>query len=74
MSVIWFHTSTCFHLDQKLTQNAAQIMLYYHATKKFVLARINWSCLFDFRICSGKTLVAFDFVEKLTQSNAQISM
>ena len=31
-------------------------------------------CAFDFRICFGKTLVAFDFDEKLTQSIAQITM
>ena len=26
---------------------------------------MNWSCAFDFRICFGKTLIAFNFDENL---------
>ena len=40
----------------------------------FFLARIDWSCAYGFRVCFGKTLVAFDFEEKFTQSVAQITM
>ena len=40
--------------------------------KIFFLAWIDWSCAFNFRICFGKTLVAFDFDEKThTKSVAQ---
>ena len=35
---------------------------------------MNLSRAFSFRICFGKTLVAFDFDEKFTQSVAQITM
>ena len=35
---------------------------------------VNLSRAFDFRICFEKTLVAFDFDEKFTQSVAQITM
>ena len=51
----------------KLTQNAPQIILYYHMTKEFL------NCL-NLRICFGKTLTAFDFDEKLTQSFTQITI
>ena len=40
----------------------------------FFLAWINLSGAFDFRICFGKKLVAFDFDENFTQSVAQIAM
>ena len=40
----------------------------------FFLAWTDLSHAFDFRIRFGKTLVAFDFNEKLTQSVAQITM
>ena len=40
----------------------------------FFLDWIDWSHGFDFRICFGKTLVAFYFDEKHTQSTAQIIM
>ena len=33
----------------------------------FLLAWIDWSSAFDFRICFGKTLIASDFDEKLTK-------
>ena len=56
-----FAPPRAFDFDQKLTQNVAQIILYYHVTKQF-----------DYRICFGKTLVAFDFDEKFTQSVTQI--
>ena len=58
------------YLDQKLTQNAAKIILYYHTTKQ----SLDWSSAFDFRICLGKVLIAFGFNEKLTPSVAQITM
>ena len=40
----------------------------------FFVAWIDWSHAFDFRMCFRKTLVAFDFDEKLTQIIAQITM
>ena len=40
----------------------------------FFLAWFDWSRTSDFRICFGKTLIAFDFDEKLTQSVAQVTM
>ena len=69
-----FAPSPAFELDQKLTQNVAQIILYYKWQNNLFLAWINLSRAFDFRICFGKTLVAFDFDEKFTQSVAQITM
>ena len=51
-----------FDFDQKLVQNVAQIILYYHVTKQF-LAWVDWSLAFDFRIYFGITFVAFDFDE-----------
>ena len=44
-------------------------------TKQF-LSCLNYftKCIFDFRVCLGETLVAFDFDEKFTQSVAQITM
>ena len=33
---------------------------------------MEWSHAFDFRICFGKTLIALDFDEKLSQSIAQL--
>ena len=56
----------CFHLDQKLTQKVAQIILCNHATKQFL------SCLIQNMFY--KTLVAFDFDEKLARSVAQRTM
>ena len=67
-------SSTCFHVDQNLTQNAAQTILFHHTTKQLLLAWIHWSCALDFRLCFGKTLVAFGFDENVTQSVAQTSM
>ena len=40
----------------------------------FFLAWIILSSVFDFRVCFGEILVAFDFDEKFTQSVAQIAM
>ena len=42
--------------------------------KSFPVSIVNLSRAFDFRICFEKTLVAFDFDEKFTQSVAQITM
>ena len=47
VSVLWFRASTRYYLDQKLTQNVAQIILYYHATEQF-LPCLNW-LIMDFR-------------------------
>ena len=75
MSVLWFRTSTCWQFWQKrLTQNFTQIILYYHVTKYFFLAWIDWSRASNFRICFEKILVGFDFDLKLTQNVAQITM
>ena len=41
---------------------------------KFFLAWIDCSSASDFRVCLGKTLVAFYFDEKHTQNVAQITM
>ena len=40
----------------------------------FLLAWFDCSRPFDSRICFGKTLIAFDFDEKLTQGIAQVTM
>ena len=42
--------------------------------KSFPVSIVNLSRAFDFRICFKKTLVAFDFDEKFTQSVVQITM
>ena len=65
-----------FDFNKKLSWNIAQIILYYHMTtwqNNFLLAWTDPSCAFDFRICFGKTLIAFDFDEKLTQCVAQLT-
>ena len=45
-----------------------------HVTKQFLLYlnSLDWSSAFDFRIWFAKTLIAFDFDEKLTQRVAQV--
>ena len=67
-----FAPPRAFDFDQKLSRNVSQIIFYYHVTKKFLLAWIDWSRTFDFRICFGKILIAFDLDENLTQSVAQV--
>ena len=42
--------------------------------KNFLVAWIDWSHAFDFRICFGKTLIAFNFDEKFKQSVAQVTV
>ena len=69
-----FAPACAFELHEKLTQSVAQIILYYHATKKLCLAWINLSRAFDFRTYFGKTLVTFDFDEKFIQSVTQITI
>ena len=59
-------------LIKKLARNVAQIILYYHVTKHFFLAWIDWSHACDMKICFGKTLVVIDFDEKVTETVAQI--
>ena len=61
-----FAPSCATEFDYKLTQHVAQIILYHHVTKQFLPVQIDLSRAFDFRICFGKTLVAFDFYEKRT--------
>ena len=34
--LVWFAPSRAFELDQKLMQNVAQIVIYYHVTKQFL--------------------------------------
>ena len=63
-----------FDFDQKLIQNVAQIILYYHVTKHILPCLNRFITFFQFKNIFGKTLVAFDFDEKLTQSVAQITM
>ena len=60
--------------EQKRTENVAQRILYYQWQNKFFLAWIDLSRAFDFRICFGKTVVAFDIDEKLTQSVSQVTI
>ena len=69
-----FAPPRAFDFDQKLSQNAAQIILYYQVTKQFV-ACINWlvTCIW-FQTMFWKTLIAFDFDEILTQSVAQVTV
>ena len=59
----------------KILQNIAQIILFYHVTKQFLpCLNLLISHAFNFRLCFGKTLVAFNFDEKLTQSVTQKTM
>ena len=45
VSFLWFCTSLYANIDQKLTQNVAQVTLYYDATKQF-LPFLNWLTMF----------------------------
>ena len=45
---------------------------FFPITTKPFFAFLNWSSAFDFRIFFGKTLISFNFDQKLTQSIAQI--
>ena len=49
--------------------------LFFAITRQnnFLLAWIDWSRVFEFRISLGKTLIAFDFDAKLTQSGKILS-
>ena len=42
--------------------------------KNFSLAWIDWSRIFEIRICFEKTLIAFYFDKKLTPSVAEVTM
>ena len=65
MFVHWFHTSTCFRSWSKIyTKCCTNNFFTITWQNNFFLAWIFWSCAFDFRICFGKTLVAFSFHEK----------
>ena len=71
MSILLFCASTCFQFWLK---DVAQIILYYHVTKQF-LPCLNWlvKC-FRFQNIFRKTLIAFDFDEKPSQSVAQYNV
>ena len=61
-------------LIKNLKKNTAQIFFTITWQNNSFLAWIDWPCAFNFRICFGQTLVAYDFDGKLTQSFAQIFM
>ena len=63
MLVLWFAPPRAFYFDQKLSRIVAQIILYY-----------GCSGAFDFRICFGKTLIAFYLDEKIKQSVTQVTV
>ena len=73
MECLFFHFAPprAFNFDQKISRDIGQIILYYHVTKQF-LPCLNWlvKC-FRFQNIFRKTLIAFDFDEKLSQSVAQ---
>ena len=58
---LWFCASMCFHFDQKLTQNVAQIILYHCMTWQF-LPFLNWfiTC-FQFQDIFWKNISCFWF-------------
>ena len=65
--VLWFRTSTW-------SRKVAQIILYHHMTKLF-LACLNWLTIyFWYKNVFWKTLIAFDFDEKFTQSVAEATV
>ena len=73
MPILWFTASTCFRFWSKtFTKRCTNNSLLLR--ENFLLAWIDWSRSFDFRICFGKTLITSDFDEKLTQSVAQLTM
>ena len=73
--LIWFRAFTCFRTWLKTyAKRCTNNSLLSCDKKKLFFVWINWSRAFDFRICFGKTIVAFDFDEKFTQSVAQIPM
>ena len=39
--ILWFRDSTCFRFWSKLSQNVAQLILYYHVTKQ-IPPCLNW--------------------------------
>ena len=67
-----------FHVLSNLIKNLHKTLHKWFLTitwqNNFFLAWIDLSRAFDFRICSGKTFIAFDFDGKLTQNVAQITM
>ena len=73
-SLFWFCVFTCFRIwlktyAKRCTNNS---LLLGDKTISFLLELIYH--VFSISECFGKTLVAFDFDEKLTQSIAQITM
>ena len=73
MLVFWFRASKLFRLfrSKTYTKRCKNSSLLLRDKKNFFPAWIYWSRTFDFRMCFGKTSVAFDFDEKLTKSAAQ---
>ena len=65
-----FAPPLAFDFDQKLSRNVAQIIFTMTGQNDFFLGWIDWSRDFDFRIRFEKTLIAFEFDEKLTESDA----
>ena len=61
--VLWFPASTCFHFWSKTFTKRCTNNSLLSRDKSFLLSWIDWSRAFDFRICFGKTLNAFDFDE-----------
>ena len=73
--VLRFRTSTCFRfLSKTFTKRCTNKSLPLRVKQFIAYAWIDWSRAFDFRMCFGKTLIASDFDEKLTQSVAQVTM
>ena len=73
-------SSACsgLHVLLILMKNLHRTLLKYFFTitrqNNFFFAWIDWSRAFNFRICFGKTLIAFDFDENFTQCVAQVTI
>ena len=72
---VWFRVFTCSRTWLKTYQKrCTDNSLLSTWQNNFFLAWIILLSAFNFRICFGETLAAFDFDEKFTQSVAQITM
>ena len=72
--VLWFRASTYFRFWSKTyTKRYTNNSLVSREKNNFFLPWNDWWRALDFRICSGKTLFAFYFDQKLAQSVAQIT-
>ena len=75
--VSWGSLILCLHVQSILIKKFSCLVAQIFTItwqNNFMIAWIHWPCFFNFRICFGKTLIAFDFGEKLTQSIAQVIM